>query len=500
MSLLWPILRHALTSPRRLAAIDDRRRYTYAQVVGGAFYVAHRIAATTQRRHVGIMLPTSGAFPLALLGTWLAKRVAVPFNYLLARDELNYVIRDSDVDTLITAGPMLDFLEENDRRDAIPDDVRIVRLEDLDFTGAPEPRWPPLYGRDELAVILYTSGTSGRPKGVMLSHGNLRSNADAGIRHASITRVDTFLGVLPQFHSFGLTALTLIPLRLGATTVYSARFVPRKIVDLIRKHRPDIMMAVPSMYGALLSVKQAGPDDFKSIRLPISGGEPLPDATYQACLDRFDLEILEGYGLTETSPATHWSTPQHKRRHSVGLPLPGVRQFILDEHDHVLPPNEEGEIVLAGPHIMLGYYKMPDQTRRVIFELTPPGENKPVRAFRTGDIGRVDEDGYLYITGRKKDMLIIGGENVSPREIEEVLNRHSTVRASAVIGKQDGMRGEVPVAFVEVQEDTDFDESAVRSFCREHLAQYKVPREVRVVDELPRGPTGKILRRELSTD
>ena len=493
MSLLWPILLRALSHPTRTAVIDDQRRYTYGRLVGGSLFMTDAIERATRARNVGILLPTSGAFPMALLGVWLAGRVAVPLNYLLSREELRYVIRDSDIDTIITAGPMLDHLGE----DLIPDDIALLKMEEVDFSGFPTPRWPAMYSRDDVAVILYTSGTSGRPKGVMLTHGNLRSDVDAGIEHSGIRSADTFLGVLPQFHSFGLTALTLIPLRIGSTVVYTARFVPRKIVQLIEKHRPDIVMAVPSMYGALLSVKNLTPETFGSIRLPISGGEPLAQATYDAYLERYSLKILEGYGLTETSPATHWATPDRHRQHSVGQPLPGVGQYIVDDHDRVLGPNQEGEIILTGPTIMKGYYKLEDQTRGSIFDLKLP-DGGTVRAFRSGDIGRIDEQGYLYITGRKKEMLIIGGENVFPREIEEVLNKHPQIKASAVIGKPDGMRGEVPIAFVELEEGVDeFDESAVRQSCRESLAQYKCPREIRVVEELPRSPTGKILRRKL---
>jgi acyl-CoA synthetase (AMP-forming)/AMP-acid ligase II len=177
--------------------------------------------------------------------------------------------------------------------------------------------------------------------------------------------------------------------------------------------------------------------------------------------------------------------------------VPRLRQFIVDDQDNVLGPNEEGEILLSGPNLMKGYYKLPELTNESIVYLTPPGEDAPVRCFRTGDMGRIDEEGYLYITGRKKEMLIIGGENVFPREIEEVLNHHPSVHASAVIGQPDSMRGEVPIAFIEQEAGHEFDAGALHSYCREHLAGYKVPREIHVVETLPRSATGKILRRKL---
>ena len=527
MSLIGPILWQGIKMPRRVAVMDDQRSYTYSQLLGGSMFLADQIESVTSAKHVGILLPTSGTFPMALLGAWVAGRVAVPLNYLLAPDELRYVIADSDIDTIITVGPMLDFLNSSQASgssppghttrqhglpEAIPDGIRLLRLEQCDFSGMPPFRWPACPGRDDLAVILYTSGTSGRPKGVMLTHSNLQSNVDAAIVHANIKQADTFLGVLPQFHSFGLTALTLIPLRIGAKVVYTARFVPKKIVALIRRHRPDNILAVPSMYGALLSVKNASSDDFSSIRLAISGGEPLPAATYETFLDRFNVKILEGYGLTETAPITNWSTPTRFVRRAVGPTLPDVEQIVVDDHDLPLPPGQEGQILIAGPNIMKGYYKLPDQTRQVFVEiptqrLNPASayqtqglasmQTSKKRFFRTGDIGHIDAEGFLFITGRKKEMLIIGGENVFPREIEEVLNRHPSVRDSAVIGKTDGMRGEVPVAFIELNDDATFNATALRSWCRDSLAGYKVPREIQQINALPRSPTGKILRRQL---
>ena len=517
-SVLWPIVRQAIQSPNKVVAMDDRRRYTFTQLLGGSMFLADQIDLATSASHVGILLPTSGSYAVALMGTWLAKRVAVPLNYLLSPEELVYVIGDSDIDTIITVGPMLDFLKNNASNnhevnlDPIPPGIKLIHIDQLDFSGVPPFRWPPCNSADDLAVILYTSGTSGRPKGVMLTHGNLRSNVEAAVQHANLTKQDTFIGVLPQFHSFGLTALTILPLYIGAKAIYTARFIPKKIISLIRQHKPNILVAVPSMYSALLSVKNAQPEDFKSIRLAVSGGEPLPQATFDQYRNRFDLSLLEGYGLTETAPMTNWCTPECHRLRSVGRTLPGVTVIVVDDHNHPLPLGQEGEILIAGPNIMKGYYKLPKQTHEVFVDLVLPAavdeksfdrandQPKKSRFFRTGDIGHLDEKGYLYITGRKKEMLIIGGENVFPREIEEVLNKHTSVNDSAVIGKTDDMRGEVPIAFIELAEGQVFDETLLRSWCRDRLANYKVPREIRLIDVLPRNPTGKILRRNLPKD
>jgi long-chain acyl-CoA synthetase len=488
MNLLSSILWRCLRCPTRIAVVDDRRTYSYGRLAAGSFFMADHIATLSRSKNVGLLLPTSGAMPVCILGAWLAERVPVPLNYLLSPPELSAVIEHSDVDTIFTVQPMLDYLGGVDK---LPPGIKVVKLETLSFHGLPPLRWPGSPGQDETAVILYTSGTSGKPKGVMLTHGNLYSNVVDAIKLARLSHSDGFLGVLPQFHSFGLMALTLVPLHLGAKVIYTARFLPGKLVELIRQHRPDVFMAVPSMYNALLSVKDATRDDFRSLRLPISGGEPLPEAVQQAYRERFGVELLEGYGLTETSPATSWSTPWEHKPGGVGTLLRGVDVQIIDDDGRLLPRGQEGEIFISGPNIMKGYYKAPDLTA----ELMRTIEGR--RYFRTGDIGRIDDDGYLFITGRKKEAMKIGGLLVFPRGIEEVLNRHPTIKDSAVIGRSDPMRGEVPVAFVELREGERFDEMSIRAFCRQSLAQYKVPREIIRVDALPRNATGKILRREL---
>ncbi|MFI4861225.1 MAG: class I adenylate-forming enzyme family protein [Phycisphaerales bacterium JB063] len=494
MPLLRPILKQALCHPKRTAVVDDQKTYDYITLLGGCFHLAKLIRNTTAKQNIGIMLPTSGAFPMALLGTWQAGKTPVPLNYLLANDDLQYVIKDAEIDTVLTVGKLLDHIGGED---AIPPGVNIVKLEEQSFKGIPPLRWPAKPRGDDLAMLLYTSGTSGRPKGVMLTHDNLYSNVLGAKEHARLTSADTFLGVLPQFHAFGVTALTLLPLYMGSKMVYTARFVPRRMVELIKEHRPEIFIAVPSMYSALLSVKNATADDFASLNYVVSGAEPLPQATYDAYRERYNVNLLEGYGLTETSPVSNWSTPFENRTHAVGKPLPNVRIFILDDDNKILGPDHEGEILIAGPNVMRGYWHLPEKTEEVMHYLEVPGEEQPVRAFRTGDIGKQDADGFLFITGRKKEMLIVGGENVFPREIEEVLNQHESVNASAVVGKQDNLRGEAIIAFVELEEGATFDDKALRQHCRDRLPQYKVPKEIRHIETIPRNPTGKILRREL---
>lgn len=481
MSIHWSILKRLLRSPTRVAMVDDRRSYRGVDTVVGALHVAG-VARRCDTRAMGVLLPTGGGFPIAALAAWSLGKVVVPLNYLLKQDELDYVIADCGTDTVITAKAMLDFLGYR------PKVKNLVVLDEMDYSGMPEPLWPAQAEPDDLGVILYTSGTSGRPKGVMLTHGNIECNVRQVLEFIDLGPTDVILGVLPQFHSFGLTVLTLMPLMRGLKSVYTARFVPSKIIKLLREHRPTVFLAIPSMYNAMLSVKDGGPEDFRSLRLVVSGGEPLADSTAKRFFERFGIRLNEGYGLTETSPATNVCRPWEWRPHSVGVPLPGVRERIVGPDGAILGPNEDGEVQIAGPNVMAGYYRLPKETREVF---TADGY------FRTGDMGRFDEDGHLYITGRIKEMLIIGGENVFPREIEEVLNRHETVNASAVVGRMDPMRGELPVAFVEMKEGAAFDEMALKRYCREHLAGYKVPDEVRQMEQLPRNATGKILRRDL---
>ena len=500
MSILRRIMYHALRRPRRVALVDDQREYNFLTIGAGSLHVAKAVSAATSRDKVGIMLPTGGAFSLALLGCWLAGKTPVPLNYLLSQDELDHVVADSGIDVILTAGKMIEAVAGlGVDVDKLPGPPRRVLMEQMKFKGLPPLRVPPKLADDDLAVLLYTSGTSGKPKGVMLSEGNLRSNIEDCLLHAGLTRCDVFLGVLPQFHTFGLTVLTLLPLYSGARAVYTARFNPRKVQELIVQHRPDLFVGVPSMLNAMLGVKNATAQDWSSLRYVICGGEPLPQSVFNGFQERFGVHLLEGYGLTETSPVTNWSTPEHNRLHSVGRALPRVRNFIVDDQGRPLGPDQEGEILIAGPNVMLGYYQLPELTDQAIVELDVPGEGG-VRCFRTGDIGKLDAEGYLFITGRKKEMLIISGENVFPREIEEVLNQHPSVHASAVIGRPDDSRGEVPIAFVELEDGADFDEPALRKHCRDRIASFKVPKEIRRLDALPRNPTGKIMRRALSAD
>lgn len=494
MSIHWPIIRALASRPARVAVVDDQRSYSGAAVLVGALHVAEALSRVSQSPRVGLLLPAGGAFPIAALGAWMLGRTVVPLNFLLKKDELQFVVVDSGIDTILSASPMLTFMG-----DSAPRAKTVLRMDEMPMRSVPEARWPALCDPDDLGVLLYTSGTSGKPKGVMLTHGNISANVSQVVRHTSIDHRDVVLGVLPQFHTFGLTVLTVLPLTLSMKAVYTARFAVAKLLSLMREHRPTIFIGIPSMYNAMLHSKNAKAEDFASLRYVVSGGEPLPRAVLEGFRERFGVTINEGYGLTETSPVTNWCRPEEFQPGSVGPPLPDVDQRIIDmETGQALPPGRDGEIRMKGPNVMRGYFNRPAETSAAFDEQG---------FFRTGDIGRFDSRGHLFITGRLKEMLIVGGENVFPREIEEVLNTHPHIKDSGVVGKTDPMRGEVPIAFVELKDGVStsasgegvevFDSKSVIKHCRERLAGYKVPDEVRVLEALPRNATGKVMRREL---
>lgn len=483
MSIHWPILRALALAPKRAFIVDDTRTYTGIRLLIGSLILADQIRRKCRTSAVAIALPCSGAFAIAALAGWIAGKTIVPVNFLLKREEMQYVIDDCGADTLITAQGMLDFMGFS------PERINILKAEDVNWKALPEPHWPAVSGDDQLACLLYTSGTSGRPKGVMLSHGNLSANVRQCRDHMDFGSSEVLLGVLPQFHSFGLTVLTLLPLTVGAKVVYMRRFMPSKAVELIKEHQGTAFIGIPSMYNAMAAVKSSGPDDLRTLRYAVSGGEPLPAAVADAFYAKFAVRIAEGFGMTEMSPVSNWCRPKEYRRGSVGPALPGVKVRVVDiESGHDLGPGLDGEIRFAGPNITRGYKGLPEQTAAAF---------DSAGYLRSGDIGRLDEQGHLYITGRLKEMLIIAGENVFPREIEEALNAHPSIKDSGVIGTADPIRGEVAWAFVELKEGETLNEQSVYDHLKRSIAGFKVPRTLTVLDALPRNGTGKVMRREL---
>ena len=484
--LVEPLLHYAQKSPNDVFIHDDRGDHTFAQIAGAASALSMLISFKTQRPNVGLLLPSSAAFVASFYGTLLAGKTVVPINFLLGPAEVAHVLKDSGVDLVISIGPLASRLPKDELQ--VIDLLQLPQSKDLsvptEIPAAAASKKP-----DDIAVLMYTSGTSGLPKGVCLSFDNLQSDVDASIKHARLERKHRFLGVLPLFHAFGMTAMMLAPIQLGATVIFMARFNPVATINAIRDKQVSLVFAVPSMFAAIANVKAATADDFKSIYAMMCGGEPTPSNLIAAYKSRFNVNLYEGYGLTETSPVAALNVPNEYRTGSVGKPVPGLSVRIVDDAGIDCMVGDSGEVWLKGPMVMRGYYNLPRETAAV---LTSDG------FFKTGDLGKLDADGFLHITGRKKDLIIVAGEKAVPREIEEILMKHPTVAEAAVVGKKDASRGEVVVAFVLPREKQEIKPEDLRDFCRkEGLMQWKIPREIFVEKDLPRSPTGKILKREL---
>ncbi|MGB0716804.1 MAG: class I adenylate-forming enzyme family protein [Phycisphaerae bacterium] len=472
--------------PKKLAVYDGIREFSYKRLTMLAGILREVVLRETKNDKVGLMLPASGAFPGALYGTLWAEKTAVPLNFLLNEQELKVVVEDAGLDLIITIKHFEKLASQLPARTIFLEELGLRRRMLVAMISRTPP--PPKVTDDDLAILLYTSGTTGIPKGVQLTYGNLSSNCTDAIHTLAIDPDQVFLNVLPPFHVFGVTAMVLLPVMLQATVLAMPRFSPLGMIKMVEERGVTITVAIPSMYAAILKTKSAKANAFKDIYLAISGGEPLPDSVRSSFLDRFGIEIREGYGLTETSPIVATNTPQHTRVGSVGKMIRNVNVKIAGEDGQALPAGQDGEILVSSPGVMKGYYGRPEDTAKVI---------DPEGWFHTGDVGRLDDDGFLFITGRVKDMMIIGGENVFPREIEAVLETHPDVLQVAVIGIPDDLRGEVPAAFVIPQPNTSPTEQELRNLAKTLVAGFKVPRRIIISEDLPKGPTGKLLKRKL---
>ena len=468
----------------------EGREFTNVDQQRTAARVANALARMGVRPgdRVVVLMPNCPEVLAAYSGILKAGAVIVPIVFLLSADEVRHILADSAAKVVITA-PELASNVEGWRGPVISVGGADGGTRAWDDWIAREPNnFATIERADgELAVILYTSGTTGKPKGVALSHANLASNARAAASIYELDRTRWNLGVLPLSHSYGLVMLNAGSI-LGTKTVLLRWFNPEAVLDAISRFRVQAMAGVPTMYVYLLNYAGADRFDTSSMRSWGSGAAPLPVEIIEPFEKKFGGRLVEGYGLTEASPvvtSTRLSSP--RKPGSVGQPLPGVEVVILDDDDRVLPVDETGEIGVRGPNVMLGYYGLPDETARTLRN----------GWLHTGDVGRLDADGFLYIVERKKDLIIRGGFNVYPREVEEVLYAHPAVAEAAVVGMRDPVMGEEVCAFVTLRPGTSADAGAIIEFCRSRLAKYKCPREVRFLPALPKNPVGKILRKEL---
>lgn len=341
---------------------------------------------------------------------------------------------------------------------------------------------------NDLAVILYTSGTTGQPKGAMLSHRNMASNAEALGILLELEARDRMVAVLPMFHVFCMSVCVNGPIRYGSTILIAPRFHPAEILDLIRTQKATCFAGVPTMYNYMLQLPAATREDMASIRVCCSGGASMPVELLHKFEGKFGVQVMEGYGLSEAAPATAFNPIRGVRKPgSVGVDIPGVINKVVNPEGNELPRGEVGELVVHGPNVMMGYLGLPEDTKAVLQD----------GWLYTGDLARMDEDGYVYIVDRKKDMILVDGYNVYPREVEEVLYQHPAIIEAAVIGIPNEMHGEAVKAYIACREAVS--EEEILSFCSDKLVKYKVPRQVEIVNELPKNSTGKILRRSLRT-
>jgi long-chain acyl-CoA synthetase len=436
---------------------------------------------------VVVLLPNCPEVLQAYAGILKAGGVIVPVVFLLGPDEVRHILADAEAKVVVTAPEFAGKIE------GWPGPVVLVGgpAGGLAWTEliAGEPESFATVERDDadLAVILYTAGTTGRPKGVALSHANLAANARAAARLYELDRTRWSLVVLPLSHSYGLTVMNAGSI-LGTRGVLLRWFTPESVLETIQRYRVESMAGVPTMFVYLLNYPDAGRFDTSSMRAWGSGAAPLPLEIVEPFERKFGGRILEGYGLTEASPVVSAHRLSGVRKPgSVGPPIPGVEVAILDDADVALPVGEVGEVCVRGPNVMQGYYRLPDETARVLRN----------GWLHTGDVGRLDADDYLFIVERKKDLIIRGGFNIYPREVEEVLYAHPAVAEAAVVGLRDPLMGEEVLAFVALKPGAMADAGALIEFCQSRLAKYKCPKQVRFLEALPKSPIGKILRKEL---
>ena len=501
------VLRHG----GKAAFVLGSYELTFSELDAAARAVASELVAlgVAPGDKVALSCPNLPQFPVVYFGILKAGAVVVPLNVLLKAREVAYHLADSEakVYCCFEGTPELAIGSEGAAGFAATpgcEQLVVITADPAALSPLPDARTLGALlaagdhsfdtvqtAADDTAVILYTSGTTGQPKGAELSHSNLFMNCLVNRDLFSMTHRDTTLVVLPLFHSFGQVVLMDTGILCGATSVLSPRFAPDTALALMEQHRVSFFAGVPTMYWALLHSKAEGIDlgtIAGALRLAVSGGAALPVQVLEAFESRFSVPIYEGYGLSETSPVACFNQPGRERKPgTIGTPIWGVEMRVVDKDDRPLPIGEPGEIVIRGHNVMKGYYRRPEAN----------AEAFRGGWFHSGDVGTVDEDGYFTIVDRTKDMIIRGGFNVYPREIEELMITHPAVSLVAVIGVADDEHGEEIKAFVVPAEGSTSSTTEIIDWCKEQLAAYKYPRTIEFRDSLPMTATGKILKREL---
>ncbi|HZE72863.1 MAG TPA: long-chain fatty acid--CoA ligase [Pyrinomonadaceae bacterium] len=471
------------------------RQFTYAEFDQAVNRAANMLASHGVGKGdvVSLLLPNSAEYIIAYFACWKLGALAGPVNSLLKPQELAYVISNSEAKALLVHGDFLPVIESI--RTHLPSLKSVVGFERQELVTegfSEEPPSIPIDRTDE-AIIIYTSGTTGKPKGCLLTHGNVIANARQISEWLGFSERDRLLSIMPLFHMNAVSVTTMSALYAGGSTVVSPKFSASRFWETISEYQVTSFGSVATMLTMLLSKYPDGvPAGLKTdqLRFAMCGSAPVPAEVIKRFEETFHCLVIEGYGLSESTCRSTFNPPDERRRPgSCGLPI-GNEMMVVDEQNHEVPEGSLGEIVLRGENVLKGYYK---------------DEKATADAFRngwfhTGDIGYRDQDGFFYIVDRKSDMIIRGGENIYPREIDEVLYQHPSVIAAATIGVPDRLYGEEVAAFVVLKEAGKVTADELLAFCRERLADYKCPKTVRLVKEIPKGPTGKLLKRELSKE
>jgi long-chain acyl-CoA synthetase len=494
MNLAGAFAESVQKQPQKIALFWGERKYSYAELWRQSVFVSdqlqHRFEVKPGDR-VGLWLKNCPEFIPSLFGILRAGAVVVPINNFYKPDEVNYILSDAGIDVLITD---TELGAHHRALEGARPHLKLFRIEQLaglePGVQSPKPKVQspsfPQRVESDLAVIIYTSGTTGRPKGAMLSHGNLLHNVESCRIVLQTVATDRFAVLLPLFHSYMLTVGLLLPLVVGGSLVLVKSLHPvRNVLQEILQRQATVLPAIPQFYRSMVNAPIHGP---LPLRIFISGAAPLPAQVLQEFEAKFHIPLIEGYGLSEASPVvTKNPLDRTRKAGSIGLPIPNVEVSIQDDAGRELGTNEVGEVCVRGGNVMLGYWKQPEETAKVMRN----------GWLLTGDIGYRDAEGYYFITDRKKDMLLVNGINVYPREIEEVLYQFPGVKEAAVVGKPDPRKGEQPIAFVAANDGAVLDEKTLLQFVRRKLADYKVPRKVVFLPALPRNATGKILKTTL---
>src|SRR5262245_31741880 len=471
----------------------DGRQYTYTEFQAAVARLATMLVAKRVQKGdvVSLLLPNSVEYVIAYFACWQIGAIAGPVNSLLKTQEIAYIISNSEARALLVHSQFLPLIDP--LRPALSSLKTVLQCDDEahvtnEFKGAKPPAAE--VRLDDEAIIIYTSGTTGKPKGCLLTHRNLIANARQISQWLGFTSRDRLLTIMPLFHMNAVSVTTMAALYANGSTVVSAKFSASRFWQIISHYQITSFGSVATMLSMLLKTYPNGvPKEFetKQLRFAMCGSAPVPAEVMKQFEETFHCLVIEGYGLSESTCRSTFNPPDERRRPgSCGLPI-GNEMRVVDEEDRDVPDGTLGEIVLRGENILKGYFKNEAATETAFRN----------GWFHTGDIGYRDADGFYYIVDRKSDMIIRGGENIYPREIDEVLYQHPSVAAAAVVGMPDELYGEEVAAFVVLRAGSEASEEQLIEFCKGRLADYKCPKTVRLVKDIPKGPTGKLLKREL---